>query len=66
MVKEWNVQALKLRMIKDLECCNNDFERSMVRAIGGREIRELAESLASQGRLTPGGEAIAGEFGFRR
>ena len=52
-------------MVEDLQQCNNDFERSMVKAIGGRAIREKAEQWARERKLTPVEVTIAREYGYR-
>ena len=43
MKKQWTVAQLEREMIKDLALCQSDFERGMVRAICGKEIRNLKE-----------------------
>lgn len=60
----WNLKQLKDAMNMDLGACHTAFERSMVKAICGKEIRETAERLATTRKLTPGELAIAQEFGF--
>jgi hypothetical protein len=65
IMNPWNIKQLKEAMLKDLQSCNTDFERSMVKAIGGREIREKAIEFAKVRKLTPGEVAIASEFGYR-
>ena len=64
-MKPWTVGQLKEKLNNDLLACNNDFERSMVVAIGGKEIREFAEQLATIRKLTPGEVAIASEYGYK-
>ena len=61
----WTIKQLKEAMIADLDACHTDFERSMVKAIGGKEIREKAEEWAKLRKLTPAEVAIAQEFGYR-
>jgi hypothetical protein len=63
-MKPWNIKQLKEAMLNDLKECNNDFERSMVTAICGIEIREKAYEFAKTRKLTPGEIAIASEFGY--
>jgi hypothetical protein len=65
MKNEWTITGLKQAMLADLAACHSDFERSMVKAIGGREIREKAADLAAVRKLTPAETAIAAEFGYR-
>jgi hypothetical protein len=36
----WNIKQLHGMLLEDLKKCNTDFERSMVKAIGGKEIRK--------------------------
>ena len=64
-LQAWNIKQLQAAMVDDLQQCNNAFERSMVKAIGGREIREKAEQWAKERRLTPVEVAIAREYGYR-
>lgn len=65
MNTEWTIQALERDLPRALASCNNQFERDNVKAFHGMEIRELASNLKAQGRLTPGGRAIAEEYGWR-
>ena len=64
-LQAWNIKQLKDAMVEDLQQCNNAFERSMVKAIGGREIREKAEQWARERKLTPIEIAIAREYGYK-
>ena len=64
-MKAWTITQLKAKMIDDLNECLTGFERTMVKAIGGKEIRNLAEKLSLARKLTPGEQAIAAEFGWR-
>lgn len=64
-LQAWNIKQLQGAMVEDLQQCNNDFERSMVKAIGGREIREKAEQWARERKLTPAEVVIAREYGYR-
>ena len=65
LLQAWNIKQLQAAMVEDLQQCNNDFERSMVKAIGGREIREKAEQWARERKLTPVEVTIAREYGYR-
>lgn len=65
MQKEWNIQALERDLPRALASCRSDFERANVRALHGIEVRELASKLYAQGKLTPGGRAIAEKYGWR-
>lgn len=64
-MNKWNIRQYYEEMQRDLSACNNDFERSMVRAIAGKELREAAERFASLRKLTPGEVAIAEQFGYK-
>ena len=64
-MKAWTIKQLREAMENDLLLCNNAFERSMVKAIAGKEIREKAEEWAKLRKLTPCEQAIAEEFGYR-
>lgn len=59
MQKEWNIQALELDLQRQLAACTNDFERGNVVSFHRMEVRQLADKLYAEGRLTPGGRAIA-------
>ena len=64
-LRAWNIKQLYLAMQDDLKQCNNAFERSMVNAIGGKEIRENAQQWSKERKLTPCEIAIAREFGYK-
>lgn len=64
-MEAWTIKQLYEAMNNDLLSCNNAFERSMVKAIAGKEIREKAEEWAKIRKLTPCEQAIAKEFGYR-
>ncbi len=59
------IGQLKAAMLRDLTACHTEFERSMVKGIGGKEIREKACQWAQVRKLTPGEVTIASEFGYR-
>ncbi len=64
--KEWNIQAMELALQANMQKCHTDFERSMCKAIGGKEIRERAEEMRSSGKkLSPTAIAIAQKYGFK-
>lgn len=63
-MKAWNIKQLNEAMQKDLESCGTDFERSMVKAICGKEIREKAIELSRTRKLTPFEIAIAEQYGY--
>lgn len=64
-MQAWNIKQLYVALQNDLQQCNNAFERSMVKAIGGKEIREKAEQWSKDRKLTPVEVAIAKEFGYK-
>ena len=64
MQQAWTIKQLRVAMDSSLANCHSQFERSMVKAICGKEMRELAETLSVTRKLTPGEIAIAQEFGF--
>jgi len=64
-LKDWNIQALERDLPRLLTQCHTPLERHMVQTFHGKEICQLAEQLKSQGRLTPGGKAIAQKYGFK-
>lgn len=49
----WNIKQLHEALLNDLKLCHTDFERSMVKVIGGKEIREKAKEFANTRKLTP-------------
>ena len=64
-LQAWNIKQLQAAMAEDLLQCNNDFERSKVKAIGGREIREKAEQWSKERKLTPIEVTIARAYGYK-
>ena len=64
-LQAWNIKQLQAAMAEDLLQCNNDFERSMAKAIGGREIREKAEQWSKERKLTPIEVTIARAYGYK-
>jgi hypothetical protein len=63
-MKPWTIKQLNDAMQNDLMACQTDFERSMVKAICGKEIREKAIEWSKTRKLTPGEVAIASQYGF--
>jgi hypothetical protein len=61
----WNLQQLQSAIQADLALCHSAFERGMVRAIAGKELRERAAEIAASRKLTPGEIAIAESYGYR-
>lgn len=64
-MEAWNIKQLKEALNNSLLLCNTEFERGMVKAIAGKEIREKAIEWSKTRKLTPGEIAIASEFGYR-
>ena len=64
-MKNQTIKSLYESIKIDLMACNSDFERSMVKAITGKQIRELAIDLMGKGKLTSSDASIAGMFGFK-
>ena len=64
-MKHWTIKQLNDAMQKDLMACHTDFERSMVKAICGKEIREKAIEWSKTRKLTPSEVAIASQYGFK-
>ena len=52
-IKPWNLKPLYESMLEDLNSCQNDFERSMVKTICKKEIREKAKEFQKIRKLTP-------------
>ena len=61
----WTIKQLAEAMERDLAACQSEFERGMVRAIAGKEIRERARQWAAVRKLTPAEVAIASAYGYR-
>ena len=61
----WNLKQLQSAIQADLALCHSAFERGMVRAIAGKELRERAAEIAASRKLTPGEIAIAKSYGYR-
>ena len=64
-MKPWTIKQLQEKLLSDLTICHTDFERSMVKAIGGQEIRLKAQEWALKRKLTPFEVAIAEQYGYR-
>jgi hypothetical protein len=63
-MKAWTIKQLHDQLAVDLTCCHTTHERIMVKAIGGKEIREKAIQWAKERKLTPGEVAIASLYGY--
>jgi len=64
-MQNWTIKQLKEQLTKDLAMCQTTHERIMVKAIGGKEIREKAIQWAKERKLTPFEVAIASEYGYQ-
>lgn len=64
-MKPWSIKQLYEALQQDLLSCNSDLERSMVKAVGGKEIREKAIQWSKERKLTPIEVAIASQFGYQ-
>lgn len=64
-MQAWTIKQLHDALILDLESCNNQFEQTMVKAIGGKEIREKAQEWSKNRKLTPAEKAIASMYGYK-
>jgi hypothetical protein len=65
MQTPWTVTQLQKLLNNDLQFCHTSHERMMVKALGGKEIREAATAFAQTRKLTPGEIAIASQYGYR-
>ena len=65
MQSPWTVTQLQKLLNNDLKSCHTAHERMMIKAIGGKEIRETAIAFAQTRKLTPGEIAIASQYGYR-
>lgn len=61
----WTIKQLEETLQNDLLQCHTEHERIMVKAIGGKEIREKAQEWAKVRKLTPVELAIAQKYGYR-
>jgi len=52
-IKPLNIKQLYTAMLCDLNSCQTDFERSMVKTICKKEIREKAKEFKKIRKLTP-------------
>jgi hypothetical protein len=64
-MQAWNLKQMQSAIQADLALCHSAFERGMVRAIAGKELREQAAEIAASRKLTPGEIAIAENYGYR-
>lgn len=63
-MKAWTIKQLNDAMIRDMTQCQTEHERIMVKAIGGKEIREKAIQWSKNRKLTPCEVAIATQYGY--
>lgn len=59
------IHTLHAALTHDLTLCHTKHEQIMVKAIGGREIRELAEKTAKTRSLTQTEIRTAMQYGFQ-
>lgn len=52
-LKPWSIKQLYDAMLKDLNLCQTDLERSMLKTICKKEIREKAKEFKKTRKLTP-------------
>ena len=64
-MEAWNIKQLENALQNDLTMCGTEHERMMVKAIGGKEIREKAIEWAKVRKLTPAELAIAQKYGYK-
>ena len=64
-MKTWNIEKLQEKLKEDLNLCTTNHEKIMVKAIGGKEIREFAIELAKSRKLTTREIFIASNYGFK-
>ncbi len=64
-MQHWTIKQLKEQLTKDLAMCQTTHEQIMVKAIGGKEIREKAIEWEKSRKLTPAEIAIASEYGYQ-
>lgn len=63
--KPQSIQELHDALHADLAACHTDLERSMCKAIGGREIRLKAYACEEFRKLTPTEISIARQYGYQ-
>jgi hypothetical protein len=63
-MKPWTIKQLHEQLVVDLTHCHTKHEQIMVKAIGGKEIREKAIQWAKERKLTPAEVAIASQYGY--
>jgi hypothetical protein len=63
-MKSWTIKQLHEQLAVDLTHCHTTHEQIMVKAIGGKEIREKAIQWAKERKLTPAEVAIASQYGY--
>ena len=64
-MKAWTLKQLWEGYLMDLNSCNNDFERGMVRAVCFKEMRKLSEEIRQVRKFTPIEEVILENIGER-
>ena len=64
-MKQHTISTLHAALVNDLARCHTQLEQTMVRAIGGREIKELAEKTAKTRPLTQIETRTAMQYGYQ-
>lgn len=64
-LKPWTIKQLEDALQNDLTMCHTELERTMVKTIAGKEIREKAIEWSKQRKLTPVEVAIAQKYGYK-
>ena len=59
------IHTLHAALVHDLTLCHTAHEKIMVKAIGGKEIRELAEKTAQARPLTQAETRTAMQYGYK-
>ena len=64
-MKQHTISTLHAALVSDLTNCHTKHEQIMVKTIGGREIRELAEKTAKTRPLTQAEPRTAMQYGYQ-
>jgi hypothetical protein len=59
------IQHLENALQNNLTQCQTQLERDCCKSIGGKEIREKAQELKTQGKLSASAALIASKYGFK-
>lgn len=63
-LKPWTLTQLALEMRNDLARCASESERVNCKAVCVSEMRDLANGIRMNRKLTPGEQAICEEYGI--